>query len=66
MKATPETISTGLVPSEKATMIREAFEKMLESELGCLMVVARERLVGIVTERDVLRGAASLLGDRAG
>ena len=39
--------------------------KMLESDLGCLMVVARGRLMGIVTERDLLRAAADVLARQA-
>lgn len=38
----------------KATVI-EAVGLMNEHEIGCLVVVTRERPVGIVTERDLLR-----------
>ena len=39
----------------------EAFERMLQSDAGCLMVVARGQLLGIVTERDLLEVAVTLL-----
>ena len=38
-----------------------AFKKMLESDSGCLLVVARGQLLGIVTERDLLRAAVDLV-----
>lgn len=41
--------------------VPEGMEKLLETETGCLLVVSRERLVGIVTERDLLRAGLELL-----
>ncbi len=41
--------------------IGEAFERMLESDAGCLLIVARGQLLGIVTERDLLEVAVMLL-----
>lgn len=38
-----------------------AFAQMLESDAGCLLVVARGQLLGIVTERDLLEVAVELL-----
>jgi CBS domain-containing protein len=38
---------------------------MLGSDLGCLLVVARGRLLGIVTERDLLRAAGDVLAGPA-
>ncbi len=43
------------------TTLHEALSRMLDSDLGCLLVVAGRRLLGIVTERDLLRAAAEQL-----
>ena len=40
--------------------LQEAFTQMLQSEAGCLLVVSGKRLVGIVTERDLLVAAVNL------
>ena len=46
-------------------LLDEAFVRMLESDTGCLLVVARGQLQGIVTERDLLEAALVLIaGDR--
>jgi CBS domain-containing protein/gamma-glutamyl:cysteine ligase YbdK (ATP-grasp superfamily) len=39
----------------------EAFDRMLQSDAGCLLVVARGQLLGIVTERDLLEVAVTLV-----
>jgi len=39
--------------------LREAAEHMVERRVGSLLVFESERLVGIVTERDVLKAVAS-------
>lgn len=44
----------------------EAAARLLESTSGCLLVVSGERLVGIVTEHDLLGAVAALLGDEQG
>jgi len=45
--------------------LQEAFVRMLETDSGCLLVVARGQLLGIVTERDLLEAAVELVtGDR--
>jgi len=43
--------------------LHEAFEKILENDAGCLLVVARGQLLGIVTERDLLQAAVELIPD---
>lgn len=43
------------------TPLGEAIDALIRSETGCLLVVAADRLVGIVTERDFVRVAASVL-----
>lgn len=35
--------------------VKKAVEVMNEHEIGCLVVVSCDRLVGIVTERDMLK-----------
>jgi len=54
MQRNPPTIAPDAV-------LGEAFERMLQSDAGCLMVVARGQLLGIVTERDLLEVAVTLL-----
>lgn len=53
MVRSPLTASTDMPASEAATV-------MLENKLGCLPVVRRGTLVGVVTEADFLRLAADL------
>ena len=56
---------TDFVQVNPETTLRDALSNMLGSDLGCLMVVARGRLMGIVTERDLLRAAADALARQA-
>jgi len=39
---------------EKETTVREAAERMREMKVGAAMVVAKDKLIGIFTERDAL------------
>jgi len=48
------------VSVEKGSTIAEAIRRMQEHHIGCVLVIEGERLVGIFTERDVLR---HLVGD---
>ena len=58
MQTNPLTISPDVT-------LDEAFVRMLETDSGCLLVVARGQLLGIVTERDLLEAAVALIsGDR--
>ena len=41
--------------------LEQAFAQILESDTGCLLVVARGQLLGIVTERDLLEVAVTLV-----
>ena len=54
MNRTPVTVSPG-----SSTL--EAIELMRQHEVSCLPVVAEEHLVGIITERDLMNVAATLL-----
>jgi CBS domain-containing protein len=56
---------TDILPVEPEMGLREALTLMLGSDLGCLLVVARGRLLGIVTERDLLRAAGDVLAGPA-
>ena len=42
-------------------VVSEAIRLMREHQIGCLPVVKDERLVGIITERDLMNVAAALL-----
>lgn len=44
------------------TPLGEAARQMLESDCGCLLVIDGGKLVGMVTERDVVRVTSRLLG----
>jgi CBS domain-containing protein len=50
---------TDFIAVEPETRLSAARARMLESEHGCVMVVSRGKLIGIVTERDLLRVAAA-------
>lgn len=67
MKLTVADVMTGTVvtvdPDRDA---REAAEIMLSHKIGALPVVERGRLVGIVTETDLVRAFVSLATDAAG
>jgi len=39
----------------------QAFARILENDAGCLLVVAAGQLLGIVTERDLLEAAVTLV-----
>lgn len=43
------------------TPLRDGLSKLLASKRGCLLVTSEDHLVGIATERDFLRAAATLL-----
>jgi CBS domain-containing protein len=47
-------MSRGLLTTEPGTSLREAAQRMVERRVGSIVVVEGERLVGILTERDVL------------
>jgi len=55
---------TDFVQVDPELGLMAALRQILESDHGCLMVVSRGKLVGIVTERDLLRGAADALAQR--
>ncbi len=52
-------MSSDLVTVEPGTSLREAAGRMSERGVGAALVLEGGRLLGIVTERDVLRAVAS-------
>jgi acetoin utilization protein AcuB len=57
-----DVMTRGVVTVRAAASIREAARLMHERKLGALPVVERNRLVGILTETDVLEAFQRLLG----
>jgi acetoin utilization protein AcuB len=55
-------MTRGVITVHGAAAIRDAARLMHERRLGALPVVERDRLVGILTETDVLRAFQRLLG----
>ncbi len=58
MPSVGEIMSGDVLAVATATPLREAAGRMHERRVGALVVLEGERLVGIVTERDVLRAVA--------
>jgi len=57
-----DVMTRGVVSVRAATSIREAARLMHERRVGALPVVERDRLVGMLTESDVLDGFQRVLG----
>jgi acetoin utilization protein AcuB len=57
-----DVMTRGVVTVRAATPVRDAARLMHERRLGALPVVERDRLVGILTETDVLEAFQRLLG----
>jgi CBS domain-containing protein len=51
-------MSRGLLAVEPALSLTEVAQRMVSRDVGAALVVEGERLVGILTERDVLRAVA--------
>jgi CBS domain-containing protein len=51
-------MSRGLLAVEPGLPLTEVAERMVARDVGAVLVVEGERLVGILTERDVLRAVA--------
>jgi acetoin utilization protein AcuB len=60
-----EVMTWGAVTVTPATSIQDAARLMHERKVGALPVVDGDRVVGILTERDVLRTFRELLGEGA-
>lgn len=48
-------MSRRVLTTEPGASLREAAQRMVERRVGSIIVVQNDRLLGIVTERDVLR-----------
>ncbi|MCW3977827.1 MAG: CBS domain-containing protein, partial [Candidatus Bathyarchaeota archaeon] len=44
-----------VIAVDATSTVKEAVEIMNEHEIGCLVVIENHRLIGILTERDVLK-----------
>jgi CBS domain-containing protein len=58
MPAVSEHMATDLLTIEAATPLAEAAREMDERGVGAVLVLAGDRLQGVLTERDVLRAVA--------
>jgi CBS domain-containing protein len=56
-------MSRGLLAVEPGLPLTEVAQRMVSRDVGAALVVEGERLVGILTERDVLRAAAAGIGE---
>jgi len=54
-----DVMSQGVFAVERGLSLREAASRMAERSIGAAIVLDGERLVGILTERDVLRAVGS-------
>ena len=59
MATVGEIMSRNLLTVEPGTAVADVVTQMHEREVGAVLVVDAERLVGIFTERDVLHAAAT-------
>jgi CBS domain-containing protein len=56
-------MSTGLLTVEPGLPLAEVAKRMVAKDVGAVLVLDDGRLVGILTERDVLRAVAGGIGD---
>ena len=59
MHTLDELMSTGVFAVERQTGLREAAARMVERAVGAALVLEGGRLIGILTERDILRAFGS-------
>src|SRR4051794_38775350 len=59
MSLVGDVMSRNLLTVDQATPLVDAAAAMTRRQVGAVLVVEDERLIGIVTERDVLRAVAS-------
>jgi predicted transcriptional regulator len=64
MSTIGDVMSRDLLTVDQATSLVEAAAAMTRRQVGAVLVMEEERLIGIVTERDVLRAVSS--GDIGG
>ncbi len=56
-------MSRNLLTVEREARVTEIAQRMVERDVGAVLVLEGQRLVGILTERDVLRAVARGLDD---
>ena len=61
-KRVREVMTSAVITAEPTTPIEEASKLMYENKIGCLPVIENNRLVGLITETDVLRALVELFG----
>jgi signal-transduction protein with cAMP-binding, CBS, and nucleotidyltransferase domain len=59
MHTVGDVMSGNLLTIEAATSVTEAAARMCDRDVGAILVVAGDALIGILTERDVLRAVAA-------
>ena len=65
MATIAERMSRRLLTIEPASTLGDASRQMVERNVGSVLVVEGERVVGILTERDILRAFAADAGTSA-
>lgn len=59
-----EVMTKGVITIGPERRVAEAVRLLLEHKIGALPVIEGERVVGIITETDLLRAFAQVLGER--
>jgi CBS domain-containing protein len=65
MPAARDEMSRDLLTVESSLRVAEVAERMVEREVGAVLVMDGDRLAGILTERDILRAVARGIRDDA-
>jgi CBS domain-containing protein len=65
MPAVRDHMSSDLLTVDAGMLLAEVARRMVEREVGAVLVLEGERLAGIMTERDVLRAVARGIRDDA-
>ena len=65
MPAARDEMSRDLLTVESTLRVAEVAERMVEREVGAVLILDGDRLAGILTERDILRAVARGIGDDA-
>jgi acetoin utilization protein AcuB len=61
-KKVREVMSKAVITAPPTTPVEEASKLMYENRIGCLPVMENDKLVGIITETDLLRSLVELFG----
>jgi CBS domain-containing protein len=64
MPVVRDVMSRNLLTAERSTKLVDAADAMTRRHVGAMLVLEGDRLIGVITERDVLRAVAS--GDTSG